>query len=70
MDLLTYIEKRNHLEFLVSHRMVRTAQDIANKLEISYRTALRMVERLKSEGVEIKFCRFNKAYIIENSIVK
>ena len=65
MDFYTYSLKRDRLKFLITHRMVRTTDDIADKLELSKRTALRMIERLKCEGINVKFCRHAKGYVIE-----
>jgi predicted DNA-binding transcriptional regulator YafY len=62
MDFITYQKKMEHLKFLIAHNMVKTANDIASRLEVSPRTAYRIISRLKDSGTFVKFCRYSKSY--------
>ena len=62
MDFATYSSKIALLEEYIHKKWANTPKAIAEKLDISERTALRMVEHLKKQGKPIKYCKKEKIY--------
>lgn len=67
MDYLTYSEKLNSMQYFIKSRSAVTVMDLCAKLDVSRRTVLRMVENLRLQGVELNYCKKQKAYIISAS---
>lgn len=64
MNFRTYSKKINLVEEYIKNKWANTPSEIANKLQISERTVLRMIEYLKLEGKQIIYCRKEKIYKI------
>lgn len=67
MDYLTYSEKLNSIQYYIESKSAVTVNDLANRLEVSRRTVLRMVENLRLQGIDITYCKKQKAYGILKS---
>jgi predicted DNA-binding transcriptional regulator YafY len=65
MDFLKYTEKLNSLRYFIENRSAVTVNTLSNKLDVSGRTVMRMVENLRLQGVNIKYCKKRKSYVIE-----
>ncbi|MBW8049873.1 MAG: HTH domain-containing protein [Cytophagales bacterium] len=64
MDYISFTEKLKYLTWLIEKRNTGTANDLSVKLEISIRSVERMIETLRLQGMEIKFCRVQRRYIL------
>ncbi|MDP2387945.1 MAG: HTH domain-containing protein [Bacteroidota bacterium] len=64
MDYLTYSEKLESMQYYIKSRSAVTVTDLSNKLEVSRRTVLRMVENLRLQGIDLQYCKKQKAYSI------
>jgi len=65
MDYLTYSEKLETIKYLAERYRTGCPKDLAYKLDVSERTALRMVQRLRDMGTPIEFCRLRNSYILK-----
>lgn len=65
MSYTTYQEKLHQLRFLIQHQMAGSSEELAGKLSVSKRTVHRMLEHLRAEGLELRYCRITKRYKIE-----
>lgn len=65
MDFLKYAEKLHSLHFFIKNRSAVTVDTLADKLDVSGRTVMRMVENLRLQGVNVKYCKKKKSYFIE-----
>ncbi|NJO02342.1 MAG: HTH domain-containing protein [Bacteroidia bacterium] len=45
--------------------MTGTPGELAQKLEVSERTAKRMIAQLRESGLDIRYCRYENSYILE-----
>ena len=64
---MTYIEHQEKLErikALVEFGNTGTPKELANTLNISERTARRLIGKLKELKVPIEFCRKSKKYLL------
>jgi ribosomal protein S25 len=50
---------------LIAKGRACTPQTIASRINVSNRTARRVIKKLKDKGHEIDFCRLQKRYIIK-----
>ena len=66
MDYLTYSEKLETIQYLAERYRTGRPKELACKLDVSERTALRMVQRLRDMGTPIEFCRTRNSYILNN----
>ena len=63
-----YLEQKQKLESLhyyIKSKSAVNVNTLTNKLEVSRRTVLRMVEVLRLQGIDIKFCKKRKVYFID-----
>ena len=63
-----YLEQKQKLEslhYFIKSQSAVNVKALTNKLDVSRRTVLRMVEVLRNTGVDIKFCKKRKVYFIE-----
>ncbi|MGK7397638.1 MAG: HTH domain-containing protein [Candidatus Cyclobacteriaceae bacterium M3_2C_046] len=66
MDYFTYRQKLELLIYLIQKNRAGTPKEFSEKLEVSERTVLRMIQFLKNSGYEIKFVRTINKYIMKN----
>jgi len=64
MTFQTYTKKITLLEMYVKNKWANTPRTLAEKLDISERTVLRMIDHLKKQGKEIVYCKKDKVYKI------
>lgn len=64
MNYLTYSEKLETIKYLAQRYRTGPPKELANKLEVSERTALRMIHTLKDMGISIEFSRRRNSYFI------
>lgn len=64
MNFLTYSKKIALVEVYIKNKWASTPSTIAEKLEVSERTVLRMIDHLKKQGKKIKYCKKEKMYKI------
>lgn len=64
MNFLTYSKKIALVEVYIKNKWASTPSTIAEKLEISERTVLRMIDHLKKQGIHIEYCKKEKMYKI------
>jgi predicted DNA-binding transcriptional regulator YafY len=65
MDYLKYAEKLKTIEYYIQNNMAVTVDSLSDRLGVSRRTVLRMVDTLKEQGKEIKYCKKRRQYLIE-----
>lgn len=65
MGYLTYTEKLKDLEFYIRSNMAVSVDTLVKKLNVSRRTVLRMIETLKEQGKDVKYCKKLKSYYFE-----
>jgi DeoR/GlpR family transcriptional regulator of sugar metabolism len=61
-----YQEKLNQLKKLVACSNTGSPRELARTLNVSERTARRLVERLKIRNNAIIFCRRSNSYIVQD----
>ena len=66
MNFLAYSEKIALVEVYIKNKWANTPSTIAEKLEISERTVLRMIDHLKKQGKQIEYCKKEKVYFKKN----
>jgi Mn-dependent DtxR family transcriptional regulator len=64
MNYLTYSLKLEDLKNFIKNGWIKTPKDIAQKLKVSERTALRLISRLKESGKDIRYSAKEKSYKI------
>ncbi len=64
MDYITYTEKLESVKYYITSNTCANAITLSLKLGVSKRTVLRMVERLRSKGINIIYCNKKKKYFI------
>ena len=62
MNFQTYNKKIALLEMYIKNKWANTPGKLAEKLDISERTVLRMIDHLKKEGKQIEYCKKDKVY--------
>ncbi|MBA3971343.1 MAG: HTH domain-containing protein [Bacteroidetes bacterium] len=61
-----YQEKLDQLSKLIMHSNTGSPFELAKRLNVSERTARRLVEKLKTKDQSITFCRKVGSYILKN----
>jgi predicted DNA-binding transcriptional regulator YafY len=64
---MKFIERKQKLDYLLEMIQKGSCQSltqIADKFEVSKRTAKRMISNLKEEGADIKYCRVSKKFCV------
>ncbi len=64
MNFITYSKKIALVEVYIKNKWASTPSTIAEKLEVSERTVLRMIDHLKKQGKKIEYCKKEKMYKI------
>ncbi len=64
MDYITYTKKLNTLRELIAKGWVKTPKNISQKLNVTERTALRLIASLKEAGTEVRYSRKERCYKI------
>lgn len=67
MTHFEYSEKLETLKYLIKRKQAGRPRQLADKLNVSEHTILRMIQQLKDHGYPILFNRFRNAYEIEDS---
>lgn len=65
MGYLEQKEKLNGMQYYIKSQSAVNVNSLSKKLGVSRRTILRMVEILRTQGLDIKFCKRRKVYFIE-----
>lgn len=60
-----YEEKLGQLKILVKYANTGSPKDLAKTLNVSERTARRLVEKLKFQNYSIMFCRKSNSYVLK-----
>ena len=60
-------EKLNQIQKLVSISNTGSPKDLAKTLNVSERTARRLVQKLKQQKMPIEYCRKSNSYIFKNT---
>lgn len=63
MGYKEYSKRLLTVSYLVEKGATGTPKELANKLEISEKTARRMINHLRQQGESIKYCRIRQSYI-------
>lgn len=58
-------EKEKYLLYLIEHKRLCSLEKVANDFECSVRTIKRMIESLRNEDKNIRFCRKINKYFLE-----
>ncbi len=66
MSNQSHFHKIHQLLHILESNCCGTADEIAEKLDISRRTFFRYIEELRDRGAEIEYCRYSKTYSLEN----
>lgn len=66
MTYFEYTDKLETLKYLVERKQAGRPCELAEKLNVSERTVLRMVQRLREHGYQIKFNRLRSSYEIDD----
>ena len=62
MNLLTQIERINHIDHLIRITATGTPAQLASKLNVSKSTVYRLIAQLKDMGAPIVYCRYCESY--------
>ena len=65
---MDYIQKKERLDYLlelIKKERCNTIKGIAQKFNISHRTAKRMIETLRAMGHQITYSKFSNNYFVE-----
>jgi predicted DNA-binding transcriptional regulator YafY len=66
MDFIKYTEKLESLQHYIKSGSAVTRNSLAEKLNVSKRTVCRMVDTLRIQGIEVRYCKINKKYMLSN----
>lgn len=64
MNFKTYSKKMGLVLHYIENKWANKPDVIAEKLDISYRTVLRIINRLREDGNLIEYCKKEKIYKI------
>jgi predicted DNA-binding transcriptional regulator YafY len=65
MDFLKYAEKLQSLQYFIRTQAGVSVNVLSSKLDVSERTVLRMVENLRLQGINVRYCKRRRSYFIE-----
>jgi len=65
MTYMNYSRKLEAIKYMAAHKQTGTPRQLAEKLEVSVRTAERMVQQLRDVGVHIIYNRFRNTYELQ-----
>lgn len=63
MDYRTYTSRVKYLHEMIKKGSLSSPSAVADKFNCSERTIRRMVNHLRSEGLDIRYCKKRKKYI-------
>ena len=66
-DYIKYNERLNYLLELITKGIISSPRQICVRFECCDKTARNMINTLRDMGYDIKYCRYNKKYFINNS---
>ena len=64
MTYREYAEKLSTIKYLVKKNATGRPAKLAEKLQVSEKTARRMINCLRQQGINIKYCRIKQSYIL------
>ena len=67
MTFIAYTEKLETIKYLSQHKRTGTLEQLSEKLNVSERTARRMVQQLRDQGLPIKYNRYRYTYEVKIS---
>lgn len=70
MKFIEYSRKLEAIKDMAEHKRTGSPRQLAEKLEISKRTAARMVEHLRNNGIPIIYNRYRNSYEINSRLEK
>lgn len=65
MKFIDHLEKLEAIRYMAARRSTGSLGCLASKLDISERTAERMINQLRESGYDITFSRFRNSYVLE-----
>lgn len=65
MDYLEYYKRLERLKTLIERGSAHSPSQLSRMFNCTEKTIRNMINRLRNEGVEIKYCKRNKKYFIE-----
>lgn len=66
MKFENYQEKLEQLKKLLTYSTTGSPKELAKKLNVSERTARRLIERLRMQNYLIRYCRKSNTYVLDN----
>ncbi len=66
MSNQNHFQKIHLLLQILESNCCGTAEEIAEKMDVSRRTFFRYLEELRDRGAEIEYCRYSKTYNLES----
>ena len=66
MKFIEYSKKLEAIKDMAEHKRTGTPRQLAEKFEVSVRTAERMIEHLRNNGVSITYNRHRNSYEINH----
>lgn len=70
MTFMAYMEKLETIKHLSQHKRTGTVEMLAERLNVSERTARRMVQQLREGGFPITYNRYRYTYEVKNASEK
>ncbi|MCZ4695625.1 hypothetical protein DWB61_13275 [Ancylomarina euxinus] len=67
MTQIDFLEKRKLFIELTKNRATGTPKELAAKLNIQERVLYRLLDSLKTDGLEFRYCRTTKSYCLEEN---
>ena len=61
-----YSEKLEHLQWLIKTQQLRSLSQAAEKYSCSISTVKRMIENLRIKGYDVKYCKKNRFFFLDN----
>jgi len=65
MAITTYLERLQRIDQLIRLKATGTPRELADKLEVSKRTAQGYIQSLKDMGAPISYCHVSRSYVYE-----
>ncbi|MFA8435685.1 MAG: HTH domain-containing protein [Marinifilaceae bacterium] len=65
MDFSHFLQKTDRIKDLAQRRCTGTPKELAQRLEVSERTLLRLIKALRDSGSPITYSRTTQSYIID-----
>lgn len=65
MTYREYSEKLSTVALLAEKCATGTPRELSSKLDVSEKTARRMISHLRQQGKNIKYCRIRRTYMLK-----